>query len=183
LHPFGGYTGTFTSQIFSHKMVSLKIFLLIYFFGGITLVPLGVGIALFLIWCYHHYLPQEFHTKDSISEKEILLDEKQNCVETPQSSNTQYRSGWLRIRTEKYFAVLKFGTLFLFDSENQEDCRMVIPVHNYKASIYPENLLDHEVYAKPNAIKLSLANKNEEDDHLTLQSAPAAERRRSSNEE
>ncbi|KAM3583415.1 hypothetical protein VKS41_004328 [Umbelopsis sp. WA50703] len=86
-------------------------------------------------------------------------------------------------RREKYFAVLKFGTLFLFDSENQEDCRMVIPVHNYKASIYPENLLDHEVYAKPNAIKLSLANKNEEDDHLTLQSAPAAERRRSSNEE
>ncbi|KAJ2960087.1 hypothetical protein NQZ79_g4463 [Umbelopsis isabellina] len=201
----------FASQISSHKMVSFKIFLLIYFFGGITLLPLGVGIALFLIWFYHHYLPEEFHSKDSNNEKEVLLSDKENFVETSQSSNRQYRSGWLRIRTEfepgdsvssimsgiqsyvsgksvskrreKYFAVLKFGTLFLFDNESQEDCRMVVPVHNYKASIYPENLLDHEVYAKPNAIKLSLINKKVEDDHITLQSAPAAGRRSSSNEE
>ncbi|KAG2174311.1 hypothetical protein INT43_004334 [Umbelopsis isabellina] len=199
----------FASQISSHKMVSFKIFLLIYFFGGITLVPIGVGIALFLIWLYHQYLPEVFHSKDS--NKEVLLSEKEGYVENSQSSNRHYRSGWLRIRTEyepgdsvssimsgiqsyvsgksvskrreKYFAVLKFGTLFLFDNESKEDCRMVVPVHNYKASIYPENLLDHEVYAKPNAIKLSLIDKKVDDDHMTLQSAPAAGRRSSSNEE
>lgn len=172
-------------------------------------MPLGVGIALFLIWLYHQHLPEVFHIKDS--HKEVLLDDRESFVENSQSSNRQYRSGWLRIRTEyepgdsgssimsgiqsyvsgksvskrreKYFAVLKFGKLFLFDSEIQEDCRMVVPVHNYKASIYPENLLDHEVYAKPNAIKLVLVNKKVDDDNMTLQSAPAAGRRSSSNDE
>ncbi|KAI9288830.1 putative integral membrane protein conserved region-domain-containing protein, partial [Umbelopsis sp. AD052] len=58
-------------------------------------------------------------------------------------------------RKEKYYALLKFGTLFLFDNENDSECKLLIPIHNYQASLYPEKLLDHEVYARPNAIKLT----------------------------
>jgi hypothetical protein len=195
-------------QDHSFAMISLKAFLIIYFLGGITLVPLGVGIALFLIWLFHQHLPPLFHNKDATGEEQhILLDGKNDILEQPQPEGRHYRRGWIRIRTEfqpddnsgsimsgiqsyvsgkstlkkrkeHYFALLKFGTLFLFDSENQSECKLVIPIHSYKASLYPEKLLDHEVYARPNAIKLTRSHASKEADKMTLASAPVAEQKK-----
>lgn len=194
-------------------MISLKVFLIIYFLGGITLVPLGFGIALFLIWLFHQHLPPIFHNKDAAGEGQPLLpDEKNDIVEQPQPEGRQYRRGWIRIRREfqpddstgsiisgiqsyvsgknaqkkrkeKYFALLKFGTLFLFDSESQTECKLVIPIHSYKASIYPEHLPDHEVFARPNAIKLTRTHASKEADKVTLASSPVADHKKQTSDE
>ncbi|KAI8583535.1 hypothetical protein K450DRAFT_221624 [Umbelopsis ramanniana AG] len=194
-------------------MITLKAFLIIYFLGGITLIPLGVGIALFLIWLFHHHLPPLFHNSDTRKEESRpLLDAKDEVLEHAQADGRQYRRGWIRIRTEfqpddasasimsgiqsyvsgkstqkkrkeKYYALLKFGTLFLFDGENDSECKLLIPIHNYQASLYPEKLLDHEVYARPNAIKLTRIGPKDPE-KVTLASAPVADQKKSTaNEE
>ncbi|KAH8554207.1 putative integral membrane protein conserved region-domain-containing protein, partial [Umbelopsis sp. PMI_123] len=86
-------------------------------------------------------------------------------------------------RKEKYYALLKFGTLFLFDSENDSDCKLLIPIYSYKASLYPEELLDHEVYSRPNAIKLTRIG-SMDNDKATLASAPVPDSKKpATNEE
>ncbi|CAO3630219.1 unnamed protein product [Mucor fragilis] len=53
-----------------------------------------------------------------------------------------------------YFAVLKFNTLYLYDSELQLDCKSIINVSNHHVQIYPHGLKDHELYSKSSRIKL-----------------------------
>ncbi|CAM0137833.1 hypothetical protein VKS41_001047 [Umbelopsis sp. WA50703] len=53
-----------------------------------------------------------------------------------------------------YFAVLRYSTLFLYDSEKQLDCKGVIIVSNHHVRIYPNNLQEYEVFARPASIKL-----------------------------
>ncbi|GAB5588721.1 hypothetical protein Unana1_03621 [Umbelopsis nana] len=56
--------------------------------------------------------------------------------------------------TDYYFAVLRYSTLFLYDSEKQLDCKGVIIVCNHNVRIYPNGLQEHEVFSRPNCIKL-----------------------------
>ncbi|KAJ2963656.1 hypothetical protein NQZ79_g1356 [Umbelopsis isabellina] len=53
-----------------------------------------------------------------------------------------------------YFAVLRYSTLFLYDSEKQLDCKGVIIVSNHHVRIYPSDLQEYEVFARPASIKL-----------------------------
>ncbi|OAD04127.1 hypothetical protein MUCCIDRAFT_37277, partial [Mucor lusitanicus CBS 277.49] len=53
-----------------------------------------------------------------------------------------------------YFAVLKFNTLYLYDSELQLDCKSIINVSNHHVQIYPHGLKDHELYSKSSRIQL-----------------------------
>lgn len=53
-----------------------------------------------------------------------------------------------------YFAVLKNTTLFLYDSEKQLDCKDVIQVNQHRVSIHPPGLKDHELFTRPQLIKL-----------------------------
>lgn len=53
-----------------------------------------------------------------------------------------------------YFAVLRYSTLFLYDSEKQLDCKGVIIVSNHHVRIYPSDLQDFEVFTRPASIKL-----------------------------
>ncbi|CAO3691976.1 unnamed protein product [Umbelopsis ramanniana] len=196
-------------------MITLKAFLIIYFLGGITLVPLGVGIALFLVWLFHHHLPPLFHNSDTKREESQPLldtkDAKDEVLEKSKMDGRQYRQGWIRIRTEfqpddasgsimsgiqsyvsgkstqkkrkeKYYALLKFGTLFLFDGENDSECKLLIPIHSYQASLYPEKMLDHEVYARPNAIKLTRIG-SKDPEKVTLASAPLPDYKKSTTNE
>jgi hypothetical protein len=53
-----------------------------------------------------------------------------------------------------YFAVLRYSTLFLYDSEKQLDCKGVIIVSNHNVRIYPNGQQEHEVFSRPSSIKL-----------------------------
>jgi hypothetical protein len=57
-----------------------------------------------------------------------------------------------------YFAVLKFNTLYLYDSELQLDCRGIINVSNHHVQIYPYGLKDHELFSKASRIQLKKKN-------------------------
>jgi hypothetical protein len=55
-----------------------------------------------------------------------------------------------------YFAVLKFNTLYLYDSELQLDCRGIINISNHTVHIYPCGLKDYELFGKINRIQLKM---------------------------
>ncbi|KAI8078571.1 putative integral membrane protein conserved region-domain-containing protein, partial [Thamnidium elegans] len=48
---------------------------------------------------------------------------------------------------EHVFAELKCGALFIYETNQlNEDCKIIIPIHNYNVSIYPENHQDHDIF-------------------------------------
>lgn len=53
-----------------------------------------------------------------------------------------------------YFAVLKFNTLYLYDSELQLDCKGIININNHTILIYPYGLKEYELFGKLNRIQL-----------------------------
>ncbi|KAL1922824.1 uncharacterized protein VTP21DRAFT_9200 [Calcarisporiella thermophila] len=63
---------------------------------------------------------------------------------------------------DAFFAVLKFNTLFLYDSEMQMDCKGVIVLSLHKVSLYPEHLPDNEVFLRPNSIRLTREEQDED---------------------
>ncbi|CAG8535520.1 7234_t:CDS:2 [Funneliformis mosseae] len=56
---------------------------------------------------------------------------------------------------DAFFAVLKYNTLFVYDSERQLDCKGIIIVSNHDVTIFPEQLPDNEIYTKVNSIRLT----------------------------
>lgn len=56
---------------------------------------------------------------------------------------------------DAYFAVLKGSVLFLYEDEAMTDCHAALEMSSHKAEIYPQGLLDGELFTKRNAIKLS----------------------------
>lgn len=98
------------------------------------------------------------------------------------SSNHLYKVGWLKVSRDEeqstpdasigdmvksyisgknkrestniYFAVLKYSTLYLYDSEKQLDCKGVINLNNHKVKTHPPGLQDFELFSKPHLIKL-----------------------------
>ncbi|KAJ1969732.1 hypothetical protein IWQ62_000434 [Dispira parvispora] len=60
-----------------------------------------------------------------------------------------------RLAKDRYFVTLKYDTLFLYDSEQQAECRGVVVVPYYQVAIHPRNLPDNEVFHKDLPILLS----------------------------
>jgi hypothetical protein len=58
---------------------------------------------------------------------------------------------------EHVFAELKCGALFIYHEEHQEECVMIIPIHNYNVSMFSfkEQCQDHDIFGKSTAIKLT----------------------------
>ncbi|MBM6388036.1 MAG: hypothetical protein JSY10_29500 [Paenibacillus sp.] len=57
---------------------------------------------------------------------------------------------------EHVFAELKCGALFIYETNQlNEDCKIIIPIHNYNVSIYPENHQDHDIFGRSIALKLT----------------------------
>jgi hypothetical protein len=54
-----------------------------------------------------------------------------------------------------YFSVLKYNTLYLYDSEKQLDCKGVINLGHHTVQMHPPGLQDYELYSKPHLIKLA----------------------------
>ncbi|KAI8083343.1 putative integral membrane protein conserved region-domain-containing protein [Gilbertella persicaria] len=117
----------------------------------------------------------------SLPEEELFLLETE---ETPTNNSALlYKVGWLKVSQDEekslpdasignmvknyisgkagrkenanvFFAVLKYNTLYLYDSEKQLDCRGVIHMTHYAVYTHPPGLQDYELFSKPNLIKL-----------------------------
>ncbi|KAI8987484.1 putative integral membrane protein conserved region-domain-containing protein [Mycotypha africana] len=73
-----------------------------------------------------------------------------------------------------YFSVLKYNTLYLYDSEKQLDCKEVINLSQYTVQMHPPGLKDFELYSKPNLIKLVLKEDEPSSTTITATTATAA---------
>ncbi|KAF8948069.1 hypothetical protein BGZ47_006614 [Haplosporangium gracile] len=55
---------------------------------------------------------------------------------------------------DSYYAVLRYDTLFLYESDQQRDCKSVVPMNLYEVKIFPRNLPDNEVFNKEHPIQI-----------------------------
>ncbi|KAI8878618.1 hypothetical protein K501DRAFT_125940, partial [Backusella circina FSU 941] len=154
-----------------------------YIIGGLTFIPV-LFLIVSIIWIISGQIVLPIYaklhtTKNSNTKSETILEQIQEEVHSP-----LYKIGWLRVSrqgeerisdatigdivksyisgkrnnnlsTQVAFAVLKYNTLYLYDSEKQLDCKRVIILTQYSVSIHPPGLQDYELYSKPHLIKLS----------------------------
>lgn len=64
---------------------------------------------------------------------------------------------------DRFFAVLKQNILFLYESEEQQECWAAIEVSSHDVVIYPEGNVDGEFWVKRTAIELKPKARTEED--------------------
>ncbi|KAF8986664.1 hypothetical protein BGZ52_008177 [Haplosporangium bisporale] len=55
---------------------------------------------------------------------------------------------------DSYYAVLRYDTLFLYESDQQRDCKAVVPMNLFEVKIFPRNLPDNEVFNKEHPIQV-----------------------------
>ncbi|KAG0283418.1 hypothetical protein BGZ96_012218 [Linnemannia gamsii] len=55
---------------------------------------------------------------------------------------------------DSYYAVLRYDTLFLYESDQQRDCKSVVPMNLYEVKIFPKKLPDNEVFNKEHPIQI-----------------------------
>ncbi|GAN05709.1 uncharacterized ph domain-containing protein [Mucor ambiguus] len=159
-------------------IISFK-FLFAYVLGGLTLIPI-TAITLYIIYIVHDKL---FIYSQKISTENKTQDKSEN----ESSTGHLYKVGWLRVSRDEdqslpdasigdmvknyisgkaskrenanvYFSVLKYNTLYLYDSEKQLDCKGVINLCNHTVQMHPPGLQDYELYSKPHLIKLQQAD-------------------------
>lgn len=153
-------------------MVLLEEAIAIYLLGGLTFLPI-LGLTFYIFFMSR---PAEVYPKENKETKAninpYIQQEKSGWIRLTQqykpkgatesnvavlmSGIQSYVQGSRRQR-ELVYAELKCGALFVYESDNlpQEECKIIIPVHNYDVSIFPtEEILEHEIFGKSVAIKL-----------------------------
>jgi hypothetical protein len=55
---------------------------------------------------------------------------------------------------DSYYAVLRYDTLFLYESDQQRDCKSVLPMNLYEVKIFPKSLPDNEIFNKEHPIQI-----------------------------
>lgn len=156
-------------------MIHLKEIVLIYLLGGITFIPI-ILVTLFFLTSTHSSLQKnEEKDRESNSNSSQQQEKKgwirltkrykpkgslESNVAVLMSGIQSYVQGSKR-QKEHVFAVLKCGALFIYESDGpQEECKIIIPVHNYNVSIYPEKSQDNDIFSKSIALKLTPKNDN-----------------------
>ncbi|RCH80071.1 hypothetical protein CU098_002140 [Rhizopus stolonifer] len=142
-------------------MTSYTTLVAAYMIGGLTMIPLT------LVFIF-------FFNKTTIQPPS---SDTLECKEEKTTHSPYYKIGWLQVsqntqppstnnlfggiksylnpeQKQPYFAVLKFSTLFLYDSDLQQDCQGVIQLNHYTIAMYPPKLKDYEFYSKRNWIHL-----------------------------
>ncbi|KAI8140509.1 putative integral membrane protein conserved region-domain-containing protein [Fennellomyces sp. T-0311] len=150
-------------------MISLTTFLTIYLFGGLTFLPV-------LLLAAFYVFSSDLQSPLQPSNKRIYPQEEYEDVDPDQG-----KKGWIRLTNQQdgaisgrfltthnnnsqgtnnkkhkdlVYGLLKHGTLFVYESDRLLECKMIIPVHDFTVSIYPEGKRDHEVFNKSTAIRL-----------------------------
>ncbi|KAI9033703.1 putative integral membrane protein conserved region-domain-containing protein [Phycomyces nitens] len=158
-------------------MASIGSLAIAYLLGGLTLFPILL-ISILLISFVLSFLKRPSNKKSKPEEDPAYPDDR--------SASQFYKVGWLKVCRDDqlsspgasfggfvksyiarkkgdkntannvYFAVLKYTTLFLYDSEKQQECKGVIGLTNHSVSIHPPGLQDFELFSRPQSIKLEL---------------------------
>ncbi|ORZ03801.1 putative integral membrane protein conserved region-domain-containing protein [Syncephalastrum racemosum] len=156
-------------------MVSLFTFAVIYISGGLTFLPVVLLLAYWFASAevyssdkdpVSRYPKEHYHETDFESGKKgwiRLTNHAQSALGNGNGSKlmaglqaymTNNNGKDVKRPKDLVYGVLKHGTLFLYESENQLDCKMIIPVHDYTVSIFPEGMRDHELFNRSTAIRL-----------------------------
>ncbi|KAI8369683.1 putative integral membrane protein conserved region-domain-containing protein [Blakeslea trispora] len=164
-------------------MVSINI-IAAYVLGGFTLFPILIITLYIIYFIHNRIispLHRLFTNKKRKILDELPLLEETDQSTNGSSGALLYRVGWLQVSQDEepstpdtignmvknyisgkagkkennvFFAVLKYNTLYLYDSEKQLDCRGVINLAHYAIYTHPPGLQDYELFSKPNLIKL-----------------------------
>ncbi|KAI9279159.1 putative integral membrane protein conserved region-domain-containing protein [Sporodiniella umbellata] len=150
-----------------------------YLLGGLTFFPVIVFMTWILYIIYSHAIYPIYGQFSRQKKKGKASPVK----EQPMMNGQLYKVGWLSVQQDRiagdddgstigdivvsyisgnnhqpnnpsYFSVLKYNTLYLYDSEKQLDCKQVIGLNEYKVSIHPAGLEDFELFSKTQHIQL-----------------------------
>ncbi|KAI8997544.1 putative integral membrane protein conserved region-domain-containing protein [Pilobolus umbonatus] len=161
--------------------VSQAIF--VYILGGVTFIPIVLSIM--VVFYFFHYgntidvsIPEKESVQSSVYAQRgkkgwIRLTNRYKSSVSSELSNVavlmsgiqSYVQGSRRHK-ELVYAELKSGALFIYESNSQEDCKIIIPVHNYHVSIHPEKCQDNDTFKK--SVALRLIPKNADNDNMVL---------------
>ncbi|KAG2199515.1 hypothetical protein INT47_009969 [Mucor saturninus] len=147
-------------------MIQIKEIILIYLTGGLTFLPIILAVVYFTS-CSVPSTPKEKEKWKNTSSEQgkkgwIQLTKRykpkgsgESNVAVLMSGIQSYVQGSKR-QKEHVYAQLKCGALFIYESDQpNEDCKIIIPVHNYNVSIHPEKHQDHDIYGKSVALRLT----------------------------
>ncbi|CAO3622716.1 unnamed protein product [Mucor hiemalis] len=163
-------------------MIDIKEIVLIYLLGGVTFIPI-ILVTLFFLTSTSSSLQKKKeegredkpHSSQQQEKKGWIRLTKQYKPKGSLESNVavlmsgiqSYVQGSKR-QKEHVFAVLKCGALFIYESDGpQEECKIIIPVHNYNVSIYPEKSQDNDIFSR--SIALKLTPKNDDGDGANME--------------
>ncbi|KAI9312010.1 putative integral membrane protein conserved region-domain-containing protein [Dichotomocladium elegans] len=150
-------------------MIGFYTFIAIYLFGGLTFLPLLLYGALYLVSAKGDEEPEPRSPVD----KNAYPDEPYSDVDKEQGKkglirlsnfpdgqpngrwNTNASTPASKRPKDWVYGVLKHGTLFVYESEQLVVFKMIIPIHDYTISIYPEGRREHELFGRSTAIRLT----------------------------
>jgi hypothetical protein len=153
-------------------MAQLQEIIVIYLFGGITFIPIILLIFLYFSSPVSSLPLNKKEEQNPLMNTYALRGKKgwirltktykpkggsvDNNVAVIMSGIQSYVQGSKRPK-ENVYAELKCGALFIYETDQpQEECKIIIPVHNYTVSIYPQKPhQDHDIFSKSVALKLT----------------------------
>ncbi|CAO3593891.1 unnamed protein product [Absidia cylindrospora] len=151
-------------------MALISTFMIGYLLGGLTLFPVLLAIYVYLpttylITCleqsYRRCVKMIYNpTSTTTAATATAFNDKHNS--TTKGTSPLYKVGWLRMTQGKaptislkkpsqrpYFAVLKYHTLYLYNSDEQLDCQQVLALQNYKVEMSPPDIQECRTLFSP----------------------------------
>ncbi|OAD69622.1 hypothetical protein PHYBLDRAFT_182803 [Phycomyces blakesleeanus NRRL 1555(-)] len=151
-------------------MISVLTFACIYLLGGLTSVPIILygayyysssrkqGKLAYMTLDEHYHekrgwimLSNEYQDNPETIPSTGLMAGIQSYINSNSSSSSHNSNKKAR---EPLYAVIKHNTMFVFNSEQEEECRLIIPVHDYNISIYPPRTTDAGIFGRTSSILL-----------------------------
>ncbi|KAI9335860.1 putative integral membrane protein conserved region-domain-containing protein [Pilaira anomala] len=149
-------------------MIQFKEIIVVYLAGGVTFLPLILIVVYFTSSSVSTLQNKKIEEKCKNPSNEqgkkgwIQLTKiykpkgsSESNVAVLMSGIQSYVQGSKR-QKEHVYAQLKCGALFIYETDQlNEDCKIIIPIHNYHVSIYPESNQDHDIFGRSVALKLT----------------------------
>lgn len=155
-------------------MIEIKEIILIYLTGGLTFVPIILAIIYYSSCsvstthskeqekCNNTFAEQGKKGWIQLTKRYKPKGSSESNVAVLMSGIQSYVQGSKR-QKEHVYAQLKCGALFIYESDQpNEDCKIIIPIHNYNVSIHPEKCQDHDIFGRSIALRLTPKNKIED---------------------
>ncbi|KAK3820500.1 MAG: hypothetical protein J3R72DRAFT_406842 [Linnemannia gamsii] len=139
-------------------------YLFFYFLGGLTFIPFTLLLVIAVLWirlpAVDPTLPHVLMQADPNLNKEgyVRMTRVPRLGPATESisdymTNILFQQKNARPK-DSYYAVLRYDTLFLYESDQQRDCKSVVPMNLYEVKIFPKSLPDNEVFNKEHPIQI-----------------------------